>query len=435
MTSEERREARYQRRKQCRKDRQKEGQPCFEDVFSFNNLYHAGRKCCLGVRWKSSVINYETRILEDNLRILDEITSGKRSFKRFNSFTVCERGKERAIDGLRIQDRVPQKCFVNYFMRTLYMRSLIYDNGASLQGRGYHFQIKRLKKHLSDHFRKHGLKGGILQFDFKGYFSSLPHAQIKAVARERMQDDRLYRLFCEWVDDFTKCGTSDGSPRGIGLGSEISQIIGCDYASPIDHLFKDQLGIHGYGRYNDDGYIISDDLQNLHKYLDILREKCAELGITLSEKKCRITPFRGHGFRFLKLRFRLTETGKVVVKPGRKTIRVVRRKMKKLRRWLDDGKMPFSDVQASYQSWRSYVMHCSSNRTLYNMDAFFIKLFGDELRTAGKRFICLHRAYRDVDGWHYTGTRKDDDNGNPERGSAQYRQTGADLSNLHNGDH
>ena len=35
--------------------------------------------------------------------------------------------------------------------------------------------------------------------------------------------------------------------HGVGLGSEISQIIALDFASPIDHYVKDVRGIHGYG--------------------------------------------------------------------------------------------------------------------------------------------------------------------------------------------
>ena len=67
-------------------------------------------------------------------------------------------------------------------------------------------------------------------------------------------DDRLYTLFCDFVDDFRLMKTADKEAhRGVGLGSEVSQIIALDYASPIDHYVKDVRGIHGYGRYMDDG--------------------------------------------------------------------------------------------------------------------------------------------------------------------------------------
>ena len=52
------------------------------------------------------------------------------------------------------------------------------------------------------------------------------------------------------MDDFRLMKTADKEAhRGVGLGSEVSQIIALDYASPIDHYVKDVRGIHGYGRY------------------------------------------------------------------------------------------------------------------------------------------------------------------------------------------
>ena len=125
---------------------------------------------------------------------------------------------------------------------------------------------EKLKKHLQDHYRKFGTEGGIYQFDFKGYFASLPHDEIKRRARAKIMDDRLYALFCQFVDDLQRMKTADKTAerkRGVGLGSEISQIIALDYASPIDHYVKDVRGIHGYGRYMDDGYAISNSLEEL----------------------------------------------------------------------------------------------------------------------------------------------------------------------------
>lgn len=108
-----------------------------------------------------------------------------------------------------------------------YSRSFVYDNGASLKGKGMDFQLERLKKHLHDHYRKYGTEGGIYQFDFKGYFGSLPHDTIKARARAKIMDDRLYELFCAYVDDFQKMKTADRTAerkRGVGLGAKSARL-------------------------------------------------------------------------------------------------------------------------------------------------------------------------------------------------------------------
>ena len=197
-------------------------------------------------------------------------------------------------------------------------------------------------------------------------------------------DDRLYTLFCDFVDDFRLMKTADKEAhRGVGLGSEVSQIIALDYASPIDHYVKDVRGIHGYGRYMDDGYVISNSLEELEDIKRNLYRLAEALGIAMSDKKNIITPFRHHSFTFLKMRVTLTETGKVVMKLSRKSIRAMRRKMDIFRRWMDEGRMGPEDVFQSYQSWRAHAKRCNSYDTLRAMDERFTRMFAEEL--AGRR--------------------------------------------------
>jgi hypothetical protein len=189
--------------------------------------------------------------------------------------------------------------------------------------------------------------------------------------------------------------------RGVGLGSEISQIIALDYASPIDHYIKDRRRIEGFGRYMDDGRVISDSLEELRDLDRCIHEMAADLGLTMSDKKCIITPFRHHSFTFLKMRFTLEDSGKVTIKLSRNSIRAMRRKLAIFRRWLDEGKMDFEDIAQSYQSWRAYAQRCDSYRTLEAMDLRFMNLFTEELRVRKKKFKCTLRATKTKDGWVY----------------------------------
>lgn len=260
------------------------------------------------------------------------------------------------------------------------------DNGASLAGKGMDFQLRRLKKHLHDHYRRYGTQGGIYQFDFKGYFGSLPHDTIKARARAKIKDDRLYSLFCDYVDDFLKMKTADKAAErkhGVGLGSEISQIIALDFASPIDHYVKDVRGIHGYGRYMDDGYVISPSLAELADIKQCLYALAEELGIAMSDKKNIITPFRHHSFTFLKMRVTLRESGKVTMKLSRKSIKAMRRKLDIFRRWVDVGKLSPEDAIQSYQSWRAHAQRCNSYRTLRSilkLSSFLLSPLSSDVR-------------------------------------------------------
>lgn len=403
MNSQERHEARYQRRKARREQRAREaGGARFEEVMSFKNLCAAGKSCCNGARWKTSTINFETNLLGETQRTYDTLYSGTRVFKGFHSFSTVEHGKLRNIDALPIQERSIQKCLCENFLVPVYSRSFIYDNCASLKDRGMDFQLRRLRKHLHDHYRRYGTEGGIYQFDFKNYFGSLPHEEIKRRARKKIVDERLYHLFCDFVDDFRLMKTADKTVcRGVGLGSEVSQIIALDYASPIDHYVKDVRGIHGYGRYMDDGYIISHSLAELEDIKRCLYALAEEMGIAMSDRKNIITPFRHHSFTFLKMRVRLTEDGKVVMKLSRKSIHAIRRKMDIFRRWLDEGRVEPEDVFQSYQSWRAHAKRCNSYDTLRALDERFTRMFAAELAERRKPFPCTMKATRTGSGWIY----------------------------------
>lgn len=403
MNSQERHEARYQRRKARREQKAREaGGARFEEVMSFKNLCAAGKACCNGARWKTSTINFETNLLGEVQKTYDKLYNGTRVFNGFHSFSTVEHGKLRNIDALPIQERTIQKCLCENLLVPIFSRSFIYDNCASLKAKGMDFQLKRLRKHLRDHYRKYGTAGGIYQFDFKNYFGSLPHEEIKRRARKKIMDERLYRLFCDFVDDFRMMKTADKTAcRGVGLGSEVSQIIALDYANPIDHYVKDVRGIHGYGRYMDDGYIISPSLAELADIKRCLYALAADMGIAMSDQKNIITPFRHHSFTFLKMRVRLTEDGKVVMKLSRKSIHSIRRKMDIFRRWLDEGRMGPEDVFQSYQSWRAHAKRCNSYDTLRALDERFTRMFAAELAERRKPFPCTMKATRTGAGWIY----------------------------------
>ena len=141
---------------------------------------------------------------------------------------------------------------------------------------------------------------------------------------------------------------------------------------------------------------------------DTLVELSNEMEIELNEKKCKITPFKNHSFKFLKMRVRLEPTGKVVIKLSRNSIKAIRRKLKIFRGWVDEGKMSAEDVFTSYQSWRSHAARCDSYKTVHDMDLYFISLFEQELAEWDKKFKCTLDAKWDYEiGWFYFTSPKE----------------------------
>lgn len=369
MTSEERREARYQRRKRDR-DLKKLARSfeydSFEQVFSYENLYKAYKKCRCGVAWKGSVQKYITQAPLEVYRTWNRLQAGKWKSKGFYEFGIFERGKPRHIKSVTMEERVVQRCLCDNCLVPLLSPTFIYDNGASSKGKGYHFAIHRCEKHLHDHFRKHGAEGYILTFDFSKFFDNIDHGVIYEVVENSITDERLKALVYHFVDAF--------GPVGLGLGSQISQVFALASANRLDHYVKEVLQVHGYARYMDDGYLISDSKEFLQDCLARIRAMCNVLGIKINEKKTQIVKL-SHGFTFLKCRFYLTKSGKVVKKIYKKSVTKMRRKLKSLRFKMDGYKLTHADIYAAFQSWRSYAKHFDAWHSIRNMERLFDSLF------------------------------------------------------------
>lgn len=99
--------------------------------------------------------------------------------------------------------------------------------------------------------------------------------------------------------------------KSVGIGSQISQISGVYYPTRLDNYCKIVRGMKYYGRYMDDIYIIHESKEFLKGLLNDIRGICDEYGLFINPKKTQIVKL-SHGFTFLKIKYSLTETGKVI---------------------------------------------------------------------------------------------------------------------------
>lgn len=227
----------------------------------------------------------------------------------------------------------------------------------------------------------------MLQIDLKNYFASIPHEPLKEMIRKKFTDEKIIKLTESFIDAFADEKMmevqkqkeaamlyGDEYARGLGLGSEICQGCAVAYPDPVDHYVKEVLRIRPYERYMDDSLLIHPDKEYLKMVWDVLREKYAELGIQLNEKKTKIVKL-SRGFTFLKTRFILTDTGKVVKKLCRESITRERAKLKKFAKLTEEGSMTYAQVREAYQSWRGYAGQKDAYKTIRRMDILFNRLF------------------------------------------------------------
>lgn len=341
----------------------------FDEAMSYRHLRIAAKDCSRGVTWKPSVQMFEINALQWTAFLHKALMDHSYKSKGFYEFWLLERGKMRYIRSVHISERCVQKCANNYGVKPLVEPRLIYDNGASRKGKGTEFAIKRLRQHLATHYRKYRRQGGILTMDFHDYFNSVPHERLYELLRKLIDDDVLYCLVRYFIACF--------GDKGLGLGSELSQISAILYPDMLDHYIKEKLRIKGYARYMDDSYVIHHDLEYLKQCQKDIEEIVVSIGLELNPKT-KITPFEGGSFVFLKRRFSITESGKILTRLQRCNITKRRRIMRKQKKKLDAGEASMDSIRQSYQSWRGYAAKWDSRATVHKMDQLYKELFREE---------------------------------------------------------
>lgn len=363
----------------------------FRSVMTMQNMCNALKKCRKGVNWKGTVQDYTEHAIVEMYNAHSSLHSGKLpNLTSTSRIVLYERGKKREIVPITIRDRMTQRVLCDHALVPVLKNKLIYDNGASMKDKGVEFTRQRLNLHFGQAIKEYGAEFYALTFDFKGFFDSIPHRTCLNVLSDSFIDRYIQGLTMAIVKSYEKATihcikdeslreeklrTLNGNrSKGICLGSQVSQIMALAAPNKLDHFIKDMCGIKHYIRYMDDGIIFSDSKSFLHDLLERMKEICDNLGLTFNVKKTRIVKV-SRGFVFMKVRYRVTSTGKIVRTLTRAGIVRMRRKLKKFRRLVDDGRITLDDVYNSMQSWLAHSKVALSYHTKRSMLKLYNQLF------------------------------------------------------------
>ena len=336
----------------------------YEKAISFGELYEGLRKSSRNVKWKDSVATYYANGLKNTYKLRQDLLGRKYAIDPYQRFQIHE-PKEREIVATRIKDRQFQRSLCDNVLYPQLTRSFIRDNCACQRGKGVDDALDRMDAHLRRYYHKHGVDGWVLKCDIHHYFAETRHEDAKAAVRKRVKDDDAYDRAAEIIDSF-------GGEKGIGLGSQVSQLVELALLDDFDHWIKERLGVKHYIRYMDDFILIHSDKAFLEECLRQVAERLARLGLTLNAKT-HIHPLR-QGVMFLKWRFILTSSGKVVRRMSKQSITKERRKLKKLQRRVLDGKCTLDDMRTNFESWKANAERGNTHGIVIQMETYFNKL-------------------------------------------------------------
>lgn len=344
-------------------------EPELEVVIGHEALYFSAKKCFKNVGWKWSTQNYKLHLVENVVRLADDLASGK--YKEGKTHPVhLTFPKEREALAISLKDRNVQRSVNDNKLYPARTRSLIYANFACQHGKGTDAARDYWKAALHRAYLKYGTnRFKIVVVDFEDYYGSMRHDLTNALLGEGLD---------EWTATFV-ARTLDRQYKGVkgyNPGSQMVQIAGISYPNRLDHHMKEVVGVKIFMHYMDDYQMPAADDAEAMVVLAEIGSEAAKVGLRLHPEKTRIVS-AAEGAVFLGFLYKVDERGKVLMFRAPKRVKEIRRRMRRLANCERRGEVRRGAVAESYRCVRACMAKGNSARLLKRMDDFINELKGE----------------------------------------------------------
>jgi len=336
-----------------------------ENIISVDALYDSMVKCSQGVKWKGTVAYYRHHWPDELEKLSEQLHDGTYKERKAKFFTITE-PKRREIMSIHFRDRIYQRSLNDVAIYPQTSKSFIADNFACQKGKGTDAARDRLKEFLHRYYRKHGAEGYALKIDIKGYYPNMKHDFAESMLRGYL-DDETYQLAQKVLAHLP-------GEVGYNPGSQIVQIVGITALDKIDHYIKERLRVKYYIRYMDDFILIHNDKNFLEQCLNKIEEKLKEQGMEINVTKTYIQKV-SEPISYLGFIYRLTKSGKVVILADPKKIKHERKKILRMRKLVDQGKLTKHDVDMHFKAYKTGVRYGNSHNLIYRLNKWYKSLW------------------------------------------------------------
>lgn len=162
-----------------------------ELICDANNLYKAYLASIRGSKWKESTQRFMMNYLRNIFSIQEDLTNRTLKNGKVEEFSLSERGRVRPITSIQIRDRIVRHVLCDEVLIPKVRQHVIYDNCASLKGRGISHQRDRFEVHLRKYYRQHGNEGWILFGDFSKFYDNIIHEVAKQELLKLFDNDEI----------------------------------------------------------------------------------------------------------------------------------------------------------------------------------------------------------------------------------------------------
>lgn len=394
----------------------------YEEILSdANNLYRAYKASVKGSKWKETTQKFMMNFLRYIFSIQEDLLNRTLENGPVEEFSLSERGRVRPISSIRIRDRIVRHALCDEILLPEVKKHIIYDNGASIKGRGISHQRERFEVHLRRYYKQYGNEGWILFGDFSKFYDNIIHEIAKRELLKLFDDDE----FIDWLltlifdgfkidvsymtdEEYANCMTETFNKldyreipkeqltgekwmeKSVNIGDQLSQVIGIYYPYRIDSYVKYVRSQKFYGRYMDDWYIMNPSKEELVDLLEHIRVIAKELGIHINEKKTRIVKISST-YKFLQVKYTLTKDGKIIKRINPDRVTTMRRKLKKLAVKVANGEIPYENIENMFRGWMGSFYKLLSRQQRKNLMTLYEDLFDKTLSIVGKKLVIFDK--------------------------------------------
>lgn len=290
---------------------------------SLLDIFNAYYLCRKNKRNKIDCLEFDLNYEQHLIKLWEEIKEGKYKIGPSSVFIV-ENPVKREICAAMFRDRIVHHLIIMK-LEELFEKEFIYDSFSCRKGKGTHFGIQRLNKHIRQVTNNYQKTAYVLKLDISGYFMSISKTNLlnklaDFIKRKYKSKDIkplfwlcylvinndvtkncvFYSSFDKWSDlpkSKSLFGTKDGC--GLAIGNFTSQVFSNFFLNSFDHFVKGTLKVRFYGRYVDDFYLLSNSKEELQSYIPIIKDFLEkELGLKLHPHKIYLQDVR-NGVEFL----------------------------------------------------------------------------------------------------------------------------------------
>lgn len=246
-----------------------------EDLFTTDAVAACASRCASGFMHKRDTQEFMRAQWMNSYLLKEEVLSGRFVPRYYASRYIIERGKERLIRPPTFKCKVVQKVLCDYLIRPLLEPRMVSTNYASIKGRGCAAMHEDICRALNNTVRR-GSDYAVIIYDYKSYFASIDTKRLFRMLGRYIRDERILSL----MEAFSPEG------EGLSLGNELSQVPASYYPSPIDHYYKDRMGIQHFRYMDDTLQIVHPDM--VRECIEIFRRESDKLGLVCPDDKIHI---------------------------------------------------------------------------------------------------------------------------------------------------